>query len=173
MTPLPANPFLNPDALPPCASEAAAPSDPQSSAAAINSIDQRAVFTSSRSPSHGEGYSSCGGHESSVALSDVAHCDSTDPAKRRAGQNNRTQQVAGVAPGPHEAHPGPTIPYGPNLPAEAHPAPASAGLLETDHISEIFFYARKLMKEPVGFVLDEQAFMAEIEEAPLFLRQAG
>lgn len=51
-----------------------------------------------------------------------------------------------------------------------HPA---AGALETDHISEIFFYARKLMKEPVGFILDEQAFMAEVEEAPLFLRQAG
>jgi hypothetical protein len=85
--------------------------------------------------------------------------------------------TAAASPDPQSGaaatHPGPTIPYGPNLPAEAHLAPASAGLLETDCISEIFFYARKLMKEPAGFVLDEQAFMAEIEETPLFLRQTG
>jgi hypothetical protein len=42
----------------------------------------------------------------------------------------------------------------------------------TDCISEIFFYARKLMKQPPAFVLDEAAFMAAIDEEPLFLRSA-
>ena len=42
-----------------------------------------------------------------------------------------------------------------------------------DHINEIFFYARKLMKQAPRFVLDEAAFMAEVEETPLFLREDG
>jgi hypothetical protein len=41
---------------------------------------------------------------------------------------------------------------------------------DIDCISEIFFYARKLMKQPPRFVLDEAEFMAEVEEEPLFLR---
>ena len=40
----------------------------------------------------------------------------------------------------------------------------------TDCISEIFFYARKLMKQPPRFVLDEDTFMADVEEEPLFVR---
>ena len=43
----------------------------------------------------------------------------------------------------------------------------------TDCISEIFFYARKLMRGHQGFVLDEAAFMAEVEEVPLFIREDG
>ena len=43
----------------------------------------------------------------------------------------------------------------------------------TDHINEIFFYARKLMKQPPRFVLDEARFLADIEETPLFLREDG
>ena len=43
----------------------------------------------------------------------------------------------------------------------------------TDCISEIFFYARKLMKQPPRFVLDEAQFMADVEEVPLFLREDG
>jgi hypothetical protein len=39
-----------------------------------------------------------------------------------------------------------------------------------DHIHEIFHYVRKLMKQPPRFVLDEAAFMAEVEEEPLFIR---
>jgi len=44
---------------------------------------------------------------------------------------------------------------------------------DIDCINEIFFYARKLMKQPPRFVLDEVAFMAEVEETPLFLREDG
>jgi hypothetical protein len=43
----------------------------------------------------------------------------------------------------------------------------------TDHINEIFFYARKLIADGRRFVLDEAAFMAAVDEAPLFLRQAN
>jgi hypothetical protein len=50
--------------------------------------------------------------------------------------------------------------------AEVAPGPSEA----TDHINEIFFYVRKLMKQPPRFVLDEAAFMAAIEEEPLFLK---
>ena len=41
----------------------------------------------------------------------------------------------------------------------------------TNHIHEIFHWVRKLMtgKTP-AFVLDEGAFMAEVEEVPLFIR---
>ena len=49
----------------------------------------------------------------------------------------------------------------------------NAGALGTEFIHEIFFYARKLMKQPPAFVLDEAAFMADVEETPLFLREDG
>jgi len=54
-------------------------------------------------------------------------------------------------------------------------APASAPTKNPDAdvldcIHEIFFYARKLMKQPPRFVLDEGDFMAAIEEEPLFIR---
>ena len=45
-----------------------------------------------------------------------------------------------------------------------------------NHIHEIFVYARKLLAghpDLVGFVLDEAAFMAEVEEIPLFIREDG
>jgi hypothetical protein len=40
----------------------------------------------------------------------------------------------------------------------------------TDCISEISHYARKLMRGHQGFVLDEAAFMADIDESPMFVR---
>jgi len=40
----------------------------------------------------------------------------------------------------------------------------------TDCISEIFHYARKLMMDHQGFVLDKARFLADIEEVPLFVR---
>lgn len=49
----------------------------------------------------------------------------------------------------------------------------AAAASDADCISEIFFYARKLMKQPPRFLLDEAAFMAEVEEVPLFLREDG
>jgi hypothetical protein len=52
------------------------------------------------------------------------------------------------------------------------PPPAAADDL-TDCINEIFFYARKLMKQPPRFILDEGRFLAEIEEVPLFIREDG
>jgi hypothetical protein len=59
-------------------------------------------------------------------------------------------------------------------PASAPPKNPDAGVLDmTDCISEIFFYARKLMKQPPRFVLNERQFMAEVEEVPLFLREDG
>ena len=42
----------------------------------------------------------------------------------------------------------------------------------TDHIHELFYYARKLCDEDHRFVLDEQAFMDAIEPPPLFLQRA-
>lgn len=57
-------------------------------------------------------------------------------------------------------------------PAAATP-PAVGALDLTDCISEIFFYARKLMKQPPRFVLDEARFLANIDEEPLFLREDG
>jgi len=39
-----------------------------------------------------------------------------------------------------------------------------------DHIHEIFFHARKLMKDDRRFVLDEGAFTAALDEPPIFLQ---
>lgn len=47
----------------------------------------------------------------------------------------------------------------------------SAASSDISHIHEIFFYARKLMKSSPRFVLDEAAFMAAIDEPPLFLQR--
>jgi hypothetical protein len=43
----------------------------------------------------------------------------------------------------------------------------------TDHIHELFYFVRKLMKQPPRFVLDEEAFMSAIDETPLFVREDG
>ena len=43
----------------------------------------------------------------------------------------------------------------------------------TDQIHEIFFYARRLLKDDRRFVLDESRFLADIDETPLFLREDG
>ena len=48
--------------------------------------------------------------------------------------------------------------------------PSQATAEQTNYINEIFFYARKLIAEDRRFVLDEAAFMAAIDEVPLFLR---
>ena len=59
-------------------------------------------------------------------------------------------------------------------PASAPTKNPDAGALGTEFIHEIFFYARKLMTGEIpAFVLDEAAFMAEVEETPLFLREDG
>ncbi len=50
----------------------------------------------------------------------------------------------------------------------ACPKTSDAG--ETNHIHEIFYYARKLADQQ-AFVLDEQKFMDAIDEAPLCLRK--
>jgi len=60
------------------------------------------------------------------------------------------------------------------LTAETAPAandwnPEAAGA--TDHIHEIFVGAEKLDEH--RFVLDEEAFVAEVEDVPLFLRRTG
>lgn len=49
---------------------------------------------------------------------------------------------------------------------------AAADLSEINHIGEIFIGAEKLNDPEARFVLDVQAFMDAIDEAPLFLRQA-
>jgi hypothetical protein len=55
--------------------------------------------------------------------------------------------------------------------AVAHaPPPSEATAEQINYINEIFFYARKLIAEDRRFVLDEAAFMAAIDEVPLFLR---
>lgn len=55
-------------------------------------------------------------------------------------------------------------------------APSDAAaecFIGTDHIGEIFVGARKLVDpDEHRFVLDVERFMAELDEAPLFLRQA-
>ncbi len=51
---------------------------------------------------------------------------------------------------------------------ETNPLDAGA----TDHIHEIFHYARMLYADDHRFVLDEQAFMEAIEPPPLFLQRA-
>ena len=56
---------------------------------------------------------------------------------------------------------------------ESRPAHLPTGSSEIDCISEIFFYARKLIKQPPRFVLDEAAFMADVEEVRLFIREDG
>ena len=53
-------------------------------------------------------------------------------------------------------------------PGEVH-APSDP-LVHINHIPEIFHYVRKLMKQPPRFILDTDAFMAEVEEVPLFVR---
>lgn len=47
------------------------------------------------------------------------------------------------------------------------------GPQETNHIHEIFHYARKLYDEDHRFVLDEGAFMEAIEPPPLFMQRVG
>ena len=63
------------------------------------------------------------------------------------------------------------------VPAAASPCPPSTAaavpIADIDCINEIFFYARKLVKQPPRFVLDESRFLAEVEEVPLFLREDG
>ena len=48
--------------------------------------------------------------------------------------------------------------------------PVDAGA--TDHIHEIFHHVRKIYEDEHRFILDEAAFMAEIEPPPLFLQRA-
>jgi len=62
---------------------------------------------------------------------------------------------------------------GPETPAADAPNPheTAGDLDETDCIHEIFYHARKLNRDR-RFVLDVDRFMADIEEIPLFLRQA-
>jgi len=56
-------------------------------------------------------------------------------------------------------------------PASAPPKNPDASVLDaTDCIHEIFHWVRKLMRGHQGFVLDQAAFMAEVEEVPLFIR---
>jgi hypothetical protein len=62
------------------------------------------------------------------------------------------------------------VPVASGSAAASFSPPSTAAAEAIDHIHEIFFYVRKLMKEPPRFVLDEAAFMAEIEEEPLFIR---
>jgi hypothetical protein len=50
------------------------------------------------------------------------------------------------------------------------PNPFDAGA--TDCIHELFHFARKLIDEDHRFILDEEAFMAEIEPLPLFMQRA-
>jgi hypothetical protein len=45
--------------------------------------------------------------------------------------------------------------------------------MAADHIPEIFHWVRKLLKDDRRFVLDEGAFMAAIDEEPLFLRNTA
>lgn len=52
-------------------------------------------------------------------------------------------------------------------PVAAEPSAAGA----TDHIHEIFHYARKLLARDRRFVLNEAAFMEAIEPPPLFLQR--
>jgi len=81
-------------------------------------------------------------------------------------------EPAGIKPGPSEA-----LPSNEGRPEEASaPAPTKnpdADALGTEFIHEIFFYARKLMTNYPGFVLDEARFLADIEELPMFLREDG
>ena len=59
----------------------------------------------------------------------------------------------------------------PGTPASAPPKNPDAGVLDaTDCIHEIFHWVRKLMRGHQGFVLDEPAFLADVEEEPLFIR---
>ena len=56
-------------------------------------------------------------------------------------------------------------------PASAPTKNPDAGVLDaTDCIHEIFHWVRKLMRGHQGFVLDDLAFMADVEEEPLFIR---
>ena len=48
--------------------------------------------------------------------------------------------------------------------------PHDGALEDIDCINEIFFFARKLIKQAPRYLLDEGAFMADIEEEPLFIR---
>jgi hypothetical protein len=59
-----------------------------------------------------------------------------------------------------------------DLPATSEIMDATARRDEhpTDHIPEIFYWVRKLLKDDRRFVLDTDAFMAEVEEVPLFVR---
>ena len=96
--------------------------------------------------------------ESAVAFSDPSGSDATaapseSPAKSQSGNNSRNNF--------------PEFSSNEGRPEEA------PGALGTEFIHEIFFYARKLMTNYPGFVLDEARFLADIEEIPLFIREDG
>jgi hypothetical protein len=50
---------------------------------------------------------------------------------------------------------------------------ASGAADATDHIHEIFHFARQLCEDDHRFILDERAFMEAIEPLPMFLQGAA
>jgi hypothetical protein len=62
----------------------------------------------------------------------------------------------------------------PLVPSETEGAVSvSAASSDISHIGEIFHWVRKLMKDDRRFHLNEEEFMAAIDEEPLFLRQVN
>jgi hypothetical protein len=60
-------------------------------------------------------------------------------------------------------------------PSPQPPAAAVASDMTTEqinHINEIFFYARRLLKDDCRFILNEREFLDAIEDVSLFLKSA-
>src|SRR5882672_5857948 len=167
MTPMPASPFLN--------SGAHVPEAPGSAAA-----DQVApqVAAAELLSDFAEASAQLADRETAVALQ-AACPGATAEQIEIAPSPDLISEHAKSAVASSDLQPRATaelIPASTGGPQEA-PAPRctephkGAGAL--DHIPEIFHWVRKLMKDDVGFVLDEAAFMADVEEIPLFIREDG
>jgi hypothetical protein len=94
--------------------------------------------------------SSCG--------NDVAESCQWAPKQAQSRRSKELTGEAGVATSPQETE---------------GAASVSTASSDISHISEIFHYARKLMRGHQGFVLDEARFLADIDETPLFIREDG
>jgi hypothetical protein len=89
-------------------------------------------------------------------------------------ENTDVRQTAGIKPSPQAAIAESSTSTGGPEETPAIIAASTAGDSDaTDHIHEIFYFARKLIAEDRRqFVLDEETFMAELDDEPLplFLR---
>jgi hypothetical protein len=149
MSTLPPSPFLN---------SAVTPEPPTAGSAVASSDLQPRATAEPFSVSDGVRLSSLPSGESDPSVTLGFAPSGTEGAVSRAAPSDKINEPSMTNGGDQEAS------------APATPKNPDADALGTDCIHEIFHWVRKLMRGHQGFVLDEPAFLADVEEEPLFLR---